>query len=101
MDNLAAAALPPEVIAGVGERMRTLKSEMEALRTTPPPHDFTTDQITTWLESLKAAADEKAIHLLIERIDIKNKTDFNIESTLKSVLGENGAVGVMGFTETV
>ena len=90
MDNLAATALPPEVIADIGARMKALKSEMDALRTTPPPHDYTADQITVWLESLKAAADEKAIHLLIERIDIKNKTDINIESTLKSVLGKSG-----------
>ena len=30
----------------------------------------------------------EAIHLLIERIDIKNKTEFNIQSTLNSVLCE-------------
>ena len=32
----------------------------------------------------------KAIHLLIERIDVVNKTTFNITSTLKAVLGETG-----------
>ena len=45
---------------------------------------------------LKASADEKAVHLLIERIDIvqkEAKTDFNMQSTLKSVLGELGCEG--------
>lgn len=45
------------------------------------------------LEVLKDSADEKAMHLLIERIDViqtETKTDFNMTSTLKSVLGEIG-----------
>ena len=41
------------------------------------------------------APDRDAVRLLIERIDItpeqeKEKTDFNIQSTLKSVLGKHG-----------
>ena len=44
----------------------------------------------TWLESLKAAPDDKAIRLLIERLDVKNKTDFRITSTLKSAVGNIG-----------
>ena len=48
-----------------------------------------------WLESLKANPDEKAVHLLIERIDVnqsedKEKTDISIQSTLISVLGKDG-----------
>lgn len=39
---------------------------------------------------IENAPGEKEIHLLIERIDIKTKTDFNITSTLKSVLGAIG-----------
>lgn len=93
MDNLSSGALPQEVVQDIGQKMKALKDEMEALQETPPPHDFTADQITAWLGSLKAAPDEKAIHLLIERIDIKNKTVSNIQSTLKTVLSEIGCGG--------
>ena len=93
MNNLSASVLPPEVISDMGQRMKSLKDEMDALREVEPPQDYTTDQITVWLNSLKNAPDEKAIHLLIERIDVKTKTDFSIISTLKSVLGEIGCGG--------
>lgn len=66
---------------------------MQALQKTPSPHDFTIDQIKAWLEALKAAADDKAIHLLIERIDIENKTTINVTSTLTAILGEDGCGG--------
>lgn len=90
MSNLKAGTLPPKVIESIGQQMQELQDEIEALRETPAPRDFTVEQITAWLEALKAAADEKAIHLLIERIDVNNKTDINIASTLKSVLGNTG-----------
>lgn len=90
MDNLASGALPADVVTKIGQKMQTLQNEMEALKDTPPPHDFTVPQIVAWLESLKAAADEKAVHLLVERIDVKTKTDISITSTLTSVLGETG-----------
>ena len=93
MDNLKAGALPPKVVESIGQQMQELQDEIDALQETTPPRDFTTNQITTWLEALKAAADEKAIQLLIERIDVKNKTDISITSTLKSVLGEIGCGG--------
>ena len=57
------------------------------------PKDYTTEQIEAWLSSLRAAADEKAIHLLVERIDVISKTDFNIISTLESVMRETGCGG--------
>lgn len=93
MGNLKAGTLPPKVVESIGQQMQELQEEIEALQETPPPHDFTVDQITAWLEALKAAADEKAIHLLIKRIDINNKTDVSITSTLTSVLGEIGCGG--------
>ena len=43
--------------------------------------------------AIKAAPDEEGVHLLVERIEVKTdkeKTDFNLQSTLKSVLGKNG-----------
>jgi hypothetical protein len=53
--------------------MQELLDTIESLRETPPPRDFTTEKITGWLEAVKAASDEKAIHLLIERIDEKKR----------------------------
>lgn len=42
---------------------------------------------------IEVYADEAAIHLLIKRIDIKNKAVFNIQSTLSTVLGDIGCEG--------
>jgi len=64
MANMSAGELPSEVIADIGKRMKTLKDEMEALRETEPPKDYTTEQIEAWLTSLKNASDENAVHLL-------------------------------------
>lgn len=93
MHNLSTGLLPPDIVVDVGNEMNALKAEIECLKNTEPPKDYTVEQITAWLESLKQSADEAAIHLLIERIDIKNKTEINIHSTLNSVLGENGCGG--------
>ena len=93
MKNLSTGALPPEVVADVGKQMQDIKEEIAQLENTTPPTDFTVDQIKTWLDDLKDSADEKAVHLLIERIDVvqtEEKTDFNMTSTLKSVLGKIG-----------
>lgn len=95
MKNIAAGVLPGEVLADIGEQMKELKAEIAVLEQTEPPKDFTVDTIRSWLESIKAAPDREAVRLLIERIDItleqeKEKTDFNIQSTLKSVLGKHG-----------
>ncbi len=93
MANLSSGALPAEVVSDIGKQMQEIKQEIEFLKETKPPEDFTVGQIKAWLEALKNNPDHKAIHLLIERIDIKNKTDFNITSTLKSVLCEIGCGG--------
>lgn len=93
MKNLSAGTLPADVVTDIGARMQTIKTEIAQLQQTTPPADFTVDQIKAWLEVLKASADEKAVHLLIERIEVtqnETKTDFNIQSMLKSVLGDIG-----------
>ena len=90
MNNLASGALPAEVIADIGNEMKRLKDEIACLQATEPPKDYTVDQVKSWLDSLKNSPDTDAIHLLISRIDIKNKTEFNIQSTLNSVLCETG-----------
>lgn len=94
MQNLASGSLPAEVVSDIGAQMQTLKNEIAALETAQPPRDFTVDTIKGWLESIKAAPDREAARLLIERIDVqakdKEKTVFNIQSTLNTVLGKNG-----------
>ena len=90
MDTLASGAVNQTVIADITNEMETLKSEIESLKCRKPPKDFTFDYVSQWLEALKANPDEKAIHLLIERIDVKSTTDIRITSTLTSVVGKLG-----------
>ena len=90
MDTLASGAVNQTVIADITNEMETLKSEIESLKCRKPPKDFTFDCVSQWLEALKANPDEKAIHLLIERIDVKSTTDIRITSTLTSVVGKLG-----------
>ena len=72
--------------------MKQLKGEIAALEVTEPPKDFTVEQIRAWLEAIKAAPDEQAVHLLIERIE-KKQDGFHAKSTLETVLGKNGCGG--------
>ena len=93
--NMSSAVLPPEVAADLSEKMVQLKREIKELEEAEPPADYTVDTIHEWLQSIRTAPDEKAVHLLIERIEAKrteNKTDLNIISTLKPVL-ENVVAG--------
>lgn len=91
--NLSSGALPAEIVADIAAEMQNIKDEIALLEATEPPKDFTVDQIRAWLEALKAAPDEKAVRLLISRIDIKQKTVINMTSTLTPVLGEIGCGG--------
>lgn len=93
MGNLSSGVLPVEVVAKIGNQIKDLDNQVKALKKAEPPKDYTVPQIKAWLQSLKKAPDEKAIRLLIERIDIKNKTEIHVTSTLKSVLCENGCGG--------
>lgn len=93
LSNLSTGKLPASVVTDIGEEMEALKSQIATLENTEPPKDFTVEQIRAWLEAIKAAPDEKAVHLLVERIDIKSKTVFNIQSTLETVLSESGCGG--------
>ena len=93
MSNLSTGVLPSEVVADIGKQMNEIKSEIANLKSTKPPKDYTVEHIKNWLQDLKNNPDEKAIHILIERIDIKNKTEINIQSTLNTVLGKTGCGG--------
>lgn len=100
MKNLSSGILPDEVLADIGAQMRDLKREIAALEATEPPKDFAVEQIKAWLEALKAVPDDKAVHLLIERMDLdrtKEKTEFNIKSTLNSVLSKSGKSTAHGY----
>lgn len=98
LTNLSAGSLPPTVVEDIGAQMQQIKTEIEMLKNTEPPKDFAVDTIQAWLTSLKENPDQEAVRLLVERIDVvrdeeKNKTAFNIQSTLKTVLGEIGCGG--------
>ena len=90
MQNLSSSALPADV-SDIGKRMTELKEEIEILKNTEAPKDFTVETIQSWLNNLKHSADRDAIKLLIERIDVEldenEKTVFNITSTLNTVVG--------------
>ena len=78
--------------------MEELKKEITALKDTTPPEDYTVDTIRQWLNSLKNSPDEKAVQLLISRIDVqelssvKSNNSLNIHSTLSELL-ENMSIG--------
>lgn len=96
MHNMASGKLTGKVLEDVAAEMNSLQAEIAALEKAEPPKDYTIDTVGGWLESIKAAPDEKAIHLLIERIDIsgeKETTEINVTSTLNSVVSKNGCGG--------
>ena len=102
LQNLSSGTLPPDVVADVGQKMQAIKGEIAALSSAELPHDFTTDTVKAWLESLRKSPDAAAVHLLIERIDVlqdaeKAKTVFNVQSTLTTVLRKNGCGGAIAL----
>ena len=70
---MTAAVLPTDVIQDISLRMQKLKDEIEEVKNAEPPADYTVDTIKAWLQSIKEAPDEKAIHLLIAKIEAKRK----------------------------
>lgn len=90
LSNLSSGALPAEVVADIGQQMQSLKAEMKTLADAQPPKDYTNDQVSQWLQAIKDAPDSKAVYLLIDRIEVKNKIDISISSALTSILGEIG-----------
>ena len=86
--NLSAATFAPEIIQDLNNRLKTIKAEIEALETAEPPEEYTTSTILEWLKAISAAPDRRAVHLLVDRIEVssdKEKTDVNVISTLTSV----------------
>ena len=93
MKNLSSGVLPSEVVTDIGEEMKLIKAEIEALKAAEPPKDYTVEHVRNWLTSLKNSDEDAAVRLLIERIDIKNKTEYSMKSTLETVLGIKGREG--------
>ena len=98
LSNISKINWAPNDLEEFQRRMHDIKAQIEVLKATEPPKDYTVEQIKAWLESLKKQPDRDAVRLLIERIDVisdgeKEKAAFNIQSTLKAVLGEIGCGG--------
>ena len=96
MKNMMSGVLSPEVMKDINDRMTAIKGEIETLEKAEPPKDYTMETILEWLESIKNAPDQRAVELLIKKIIVSrenNKTDFKIESNLKSVCVEMVAGG--------
>lgn len=89
LHNLSSGVLPGEVVTTMGQKIQALQEEIKHIKESPIPEDYTVEQIKKWLESIQAAPDEKAVHLMISSIKI-TKTSIKIESTLTEVLGEIG-----------
>ena len=91
MKNMMSGVLAPEVVKDINDRMKAIKGEIETLKNAEPPKDYTMETILEWLESIKKVPDQRAVELLIKKITVSrenNKTDFKIESNLKSVCVE-------------
>lgn len=93
MTNLSSTVAAPEVVADIAARMQSLKNEIEQLKNAEPPKDYTESTVKDWLQSLKSCIDTKAVRILVERVEIKNKTEINVKSTLESVLCKIGCRG--------
>lgn len=82
------SVLSPDIPDDITARMKTLKEEIKTLKNTTPPEEASTELIVNWLRAIREAPDSRAVHLLIEKVEIsadKEKTDFHIVSTLESV----------------
>ena len=88
MKNMAVMVLAPDILSDIHEKMKTIKEEIKVLENTTPPEEYSTDVILDWLKSIRTAPDSRAVHLLVQRIEVTSdneKTDFNVVSTLESV----------------
>jgi len=70
-------------------QLKIADSLREIMAETPQQRQHTVEEITAWLDLLKATADKEAVRLLIWRIDVLSKADFCITSTLTpDIVGE-------------
>ena len=91
MKNLSTGAFTGKVADDICKRMEEIQETIRVLEMAEPPKDYTSDEIRSWMGSIRKAPSEKAVKLLIARIEAqKVPTAFNIESTLKAVGGKVG-----------
>ena len=83
LKNLSGGVLPPDVLEDIGNKMHDIKAQIEVLKATEPPKDYTVEQIKAWLESLKKQPDRDAVRLLIERIDVISDGKIKLPLTYK------------------
>ena len=98
MKNMSVMVLAPDILSDIHEKMKTIKEEIKVLENTTPPEEYSTDVILDWLKSIRTAPDSRAVHLLVQRIEVTSdneKTDFNVVSTLESV--SEKLVAAIGF----
>ena len=70
LSNISKINWAPNDLEEFQRRMHDIKAQIEVLKATEPPKDYTVEQIKAWLESLKKQPDRDAVRLLIERIDV-------------------------------
>ena len=88
MKNLSSGIIPAAIMQDMVGRMEKLQKEIETLKNAEPPESYSTEVISDWLASIQEAPTQKAIKLLVERIDVEQqgrKIDLRVESTLKSI----------------
>ena len=92
------SVLSPDILDDITARMKTLKEEIKTLKNTTPSEEASTELIVNWLRAIREAPDSRAVHLLVQRIEVTSdneKTDFNVVSTLESV--SEKLVAAIGF----
>lgn len=86
MKNLSTGAFTGKVADDICKRMEEIQKTIAVLEMAEPPKDYTSDEVRAWMKSIKDAPSDKAVQMLIARIEAqKDPTAFNIESTLKAV----------------
>jgi len=89
MQALMTGGLSAAIIAEVGNKMESLKNEIDGMTEQRPPKDYTEKNIIDWLNAIKTAPSPESIHLLVEKITA-TKEEINVFSTLTSFVGNIG-----------
>ena len=86
MKNLSTGAFTGKVADDICKRMEEIQKTIAVLEMAELPKDYTSDEVRAWMKSIRDAPSDKAVQMLIARIETqKDPTAFNIESTLKAV----------------
>lgn len=99
--NIASGVLSPIVLEMFNSKLEELAAEIQILKNTEPPKDYTGEQIEHWFNMIKNSPPESVIRALISRIEIKNATVTKITSTLATVAGINGCGDSISIFPTI